>query len=343
MEPFAKTLTEWYLKHRRDLPWRDTRDPYPIWLSEIILQQTRVAQGLPYFLRFTESFPNIRALADADEETILRHWQGLGYYSRARNLHAAAKFVSGNLGGKFPGDYESLRRLKGVGDYTAAAIASFAYGEAVPVVDGNVFRVLSRYFGIETDIATPVAKKQFRALARELMPKSDAATFNQAIMEFGALQCVPKSPDCGVCPFNGSCVALKKRIVSRLPVKSKKAKSKDRFLHYLVLIDESGNTSIRKRSENDIWHNLYEFPMVETNMASEPDDALKRYYIDEKIKSIKPLPHFETVHKLTHQNLHIRFSEIAVEGLLDNGIPPAGLAGFAMPAVLVKFAEKHWK
>ena len=221
---FTNLLIQWYLQNKRDLPWRKTTNPYPIWLSEIMLQQTRVAQGLPYFLSFTEAFPTVRDLADAEEEQVLKLWQGLGYYSRARNLHATAKQVAYEMGGVFPGTYKELLTLKGVGEYTAAAIASIAYGEPVPVVDGNVFRVLSRYFDVETDIASPAAKKEFKELAAALLPKEQASLFNQAMMEFGALQCVPRNPDCGSCVFNDSCAALQKKKVDSLPVKLKKTK-----------------------------------------------------------------------------------------------------------------------
>lgn len=222
---FYKTLIKWYLQNKRDLPWRKTIDPYPIWLSEIMLQQTRVAQGTPYFLSFTTNFPTVFDLANANEEQVLKLWQGLGYYSRARNLHKTAQTVANEMGGIFPNNYKDLLKLKGVGEYTAAAIASFSYNECVPVVDGNVFRVLSRYFDIKTDIAQASAKKEFSSLAFELMPKDNPAQFNQAIMEFGALQCVPKSPNCSICVFNDSCLALQKGIVDQLPVKSKKLKS----------------------------------------------------------------------------------------------------------------------
>ena len=227
---FYNYLIKWYLENKRDLPWRKTTNPYHIWLSEIMLQQTRVAQGMPYFLSFVEAFPTVFDLAKAEEEQVLKLWQGLGYYSRARNLHKTAQYIATELNGVFPDNYKDLLQLKGVGDYTAAAIASFSYNEAVPVVDGNVFRVLSRYFDLDTDIAQAFAKKEFAALAFELMPKDTPATFNQAIMEFGALQCVPKNPDCAVCVFNESCAALQKKKVELLPVKSKKSKSEEPLL-----------------------------------------------------------------------------------------------------------------
>ena len=210
---FSNSLTAWYLQNKRDLPWRNTTDPYKIWLSEIMLQQTRVAQGLPYFLRFIESFPTVFDLANASEEEVLKLWQGLGYYSRARNLHATAKIIANDYGGDFPNNFKELLKLKGVGDYTAAAIASFSFNEVIPVVDGNVYRVLARYFDIETNIALPKAKKEFFELASELISKENPALFNQAIMEFGALQCVPQNPDCSKCVLNSSCLGLQKKKV----------------------------------------------------------------------------------------------------------------------------------
>ena len=273
---FSNLLIQWYLRNKRDLPWRNTTNPYPIWLSEIMLQQTRVAQGMPYFLSFTAAFPTVFDLAKADEEQVLKLWQGLGYYSRARNLHKTAQYVADELSGVFPVTYKELLQLKGIGEYTAAAIASFSYNEVVPVVDGNVFRVLSRYFDVETDIAAASAKKEFAALAFELMPKDNPAIFNQAIMEFGALQCVPKSPNCGICVFNESCAALQKNKVDQLPVKSKKLKVRNRFFNYLVVNDENENTIIQKRTDKGIWHNLYEFPLIETEKVEDFDCITER-------------------------------------------------------------------
>ena len=223
---FSEILTDWYLENKRDLPWRKTTNPYYIWLSEIMLQQTRVAQGLPYYEAFTKVFPTVFDLANASEEQVLKLWQGLGYYSRARNLHATAKHIANDLDGIFPSDYKNLLKLKGVGEYTAAAIASFSYNEVVPVVDGNVFRVLSRYYNVETNIASAKAKKEFTLLAQEVISKDNPALFNQTIMEFGALQCVPKNPNCTICPLNTSCAALWLKKVSELPVKIKKLKVK---------------------------------------------------------------------------------------------------------------------
>ena len=338
---FDKTLNDWYLRHKRELPWRDTDNPYFIWLSEIILQQTRVAQGLPYYLQFINVFPTVFDLASADEQQVLKLWQGLGYYSRARNLHKTAKYVAFELNGIFPDTYTSLLKLNGVGAYTAAAIASFSYGEPVAVVDGNVFRVLARYFDIETDIASPAARKEFTELAHELMPKNHPAMFNQAIMEFGAMQCVPKSPDCGVCPLQSGCLALKYGRVGQLPVKSKKAKPKNRYFHYLVLADELENTAIVKRTAKGIWHNLYEFPLIESENLPEPE-VFKALVPENEILSVAELHSNAVSHKLTHQNLHIRFHKVTVGGTLNSGITAEELHGFPFPIVLFNFIEKHW-
>lgn len=344
---FSKSLIQWYLQNKRDLPWRKTTAAYPIWLSEIMLQQTRVAQGLPYFLRFTEAFPTVKHMADAPEEQVLKLWQGLGYYSRARNLHATAKQVSFEMDGHFPPTYAGLLKLKGVGEYTAAAIASIAYGEPVPVVDGNVYRVLSRVFGIETDISSGPAKKQFTELAASLLPKNDAATFNQAMMEFGALQCVPKSPNCGICIFNTGCVAFQTGRVDRLPVKLKKTKVTNRYFNYLIIKDANGNSVINKRTAKGIWHNLYEFPLLETENETTPEQAatlIKEFEgFDFKPESITLLHPELIVHKLSHQHLHIRFWEVQAGTILPQAVGIQQLKSFPFPIVIYNFIEKHWE
>ena len=345
MMDFSNVLIKWYLQNKRDLPWRKTDNPYLIWLSEIMLQQTRVAQGTPYFLSFTTAFPTVFDLANADEEQVLKLWQGLGYYSRARNLHKTAQFVANELAGKFPDNYNELLKLKGVGEYTAAAIASFSYNEAVPVVDGNVFRVLSRYFDVETDIASASAKKEFAALAFELMPKDNPAIFNQAIMEFGALQCVPKNPNCGVCVFNTSCAALQKKKVDQLPVKSKKLKVRNRFFNYLVVSDDNGNTQIQKRTAKGIWHNLSEFPLIETDAPEDFDFISKTvqndFFKNNTIISIEDHNGQNIVHKLSHQHLHIKFWKIRVGGTLENGVDAMTLKTFPFPIVIFNFIENE--
>ncbi|MFV8345163.1 A/G-specific adenine glycosylase [Flavobacterium sp. ZB4P13] len=341
---FSNSLVQWYLQNKRDLPWRNTADPYPIWLSEIMLQQTRVAQGMPYFLSFTTAFPTVFDLAKANEEQVLKLWQGLGYYSRARNLHKTAQHIAFDLSGIFPGNYNDLLKLKGVGEYTAAAIASFSYNEAVPVVDGNVFRVLSRYFDMDTDIAQASAKKEFAALAFELMPKDNPATFNQAIMEFGALQCVPKSPNCGICVFNESCAALQKNKVDQLPVKSKKLKVRNRYFNYLVVADEMGNTIIQKRTDKGIWHNLYEFPLIETDKEEDFDCISEQiqndFFKDNSILSVSECNEKSIIHKLSHQHLHIKFWKVSVKGTIENGIDGETLRTFPFPIVIHNFIEK---
>ena len=342
---FTNSLTIWYLQNKRDLPWRKTTNPYAIWLSEIILQQTRVAQGTPYFLNFLSTFPTVFDLANANEEQVLKLWQGLGYYSRARNLHKTAQHIASDLSGVFPDNYNDLLKLKGVGEYTAAAIASFAYNEPVAVVDGNVFRLLSRYFDLDTDIALASAKKEFAALAFELMPKNNPALFNQAIMEFGALQCVPKSPNCSVCIFNGTCAALQKKKVDQLPVKSKKGKVRNRFFNYLVVADEKENTIIQKRTEKGIWHNLYEFPLIETEALVDFDfisNALENdFFTNNKVISILECNPMGIIHKLSHQHLNIKFWKVTVSGTIENGITTEFMKTFPFPIVIFNFIEMN--
>ncbi|MCY1482387.1 putative A/G-specific adenine glycosylase YfhQ [compost metagenome] len=341
---FSNSLIQWYLQNKRDLPWRNTVNPYHIWLSEIMLQQTRVAQGLPYFLSFTASFPTVFDLANADEEQVLKLWQGLGYYSRARNLHNTAKYVAFELDGIFPDNYKDLLQLKGVGEYTAAAIASFSYNEVVPVVDGNVFRVLSRYFDIETDIASSGAKKEFTELAAALIPKDKPALFNQAIMEFGALQCVPKNPDCEICVLNSGCMALQKHKVNQLPVKLKKTKVRNRYFNYLVFSDDNEQYVLRKRTEKGIWHNLYEFPLIETESEIDFDEISKliseEYGSKFEILSIKPLNNESILHKLSHQHLYIRFLRVKIQGVAENAISYESMISFPFPIVIHNFIEK---
>jgi A/G-specific adenine glycosylase len=342
---FSKVLIQWYLSNKRDLPWRNTTNPYLIWLSEIMLQQTRVAQGTPYFLSFTTAFPTVFDLAKANEEQVLKLWQGLGYYSRARNLHQTAKLVAYELQGVFPATYKELLGLKGVGEYTAAAIASFSYNEVVPVVDGNVFRVLSRYFDVETDIALASAKKEFAALALELMPKNDPATFNQAIMEFGALQCVPRNPNCSICVFNDSCAALQKNKVDQLPVKSKKLKVRNRYFNYLVVEDDNEHTVIQKRTAKGIWHNLYEFPLIETEDEVDFDfisPIIQNEFFKANIKrSIGLCNEKSIIHKLSHQHLYIKFWKVNLKGVLENGLNQDELKTFPFPIVIHNFIESE--
>ncbi len=261
---FRSKLLEWHNHNVRPMPWKDTKDPYTIWLSEIILQQTRVEQGTPYYLAFIKKYPTIHDLARADEDEVMKLWQGLGYYTRARNLHYTAKYINNELGGHFPKNYEDILKLKGVGAYTAAAIASFAFDLPHAVLDGNVYRGLSRFFGIKTPIDSNAGKKQFFLLANKLILKDKAALYNQAIMNFGALCCTPANPDCSNCPLQSKCYAHNNDQVNTLPVKTKKIVRKHRFFNYLI-IKYKGKIYLEKRSRNDIWKNLYQFPLIETS------------------------------------------------------------------------------
>ena len=263
---FAATLLQWFKNNGRSLPWRETKDAYAIWLSEVILQQTRIAQGMSYWERFMAQWPTVNDLAAATEDEVLKAWQGLGYYSRARNLHTAAQQVV-ELDG-FPQTFKELKTLKGVGDYTAAAIASIAFGEPVAVVDGNVYRVLSRYFGIDTPIDSTEGKKEFQALAQSLLPINEPADYNEAIMDFGAMQCTPNSPHCSACPLCETCVAFREQRINELPVKSKKVKQRERHFTYLY-IEYEGKIAIHQRGAGDIWQGLWEFPQAEQLTSSE--------------------------------------------------------------------------
>ena len=311
MDKFDDILEVWYEQNGRCLPWRDTRNPYKIWISEIILQQTRVTQGYAYYCRFVNRFPDVRSLAEADEDEVMKYWQGLGYYSRARNLHAAAKSIASL--DSFPSSYKEIRALKGVGDYTAAAIASFAFDLPCAVVDGNVYRVLSRWMGIGEPIDTAAGKKLFAGLAQELLDKEHPARYNQAIMDFGALVCTPASPRCGECPLADSCVALAKGTVGQLPVKQHKTKTRNRYFTYLY-IRSAGNTFIRKRTGEDIWKNLYELPLIEADHQLTEEEILVHPLFLSLIKghsvgflrlSIK-----RTKHILSHQVIWTDFYEV---------------------------------
>jgi len=268
---FAATLLQWFKNNGRSLPWRETKDAYAIWLSEVILQQTRIVQGMSYWERFMAQWPTVNDLAAATENEVLKAWQGLGYYSRARNLHTAARQVM-ELGG-FPQTFKELKTLKGVGDYTAAAIASIAFGEPVAVVDGNVYRVLSRYYGIDTPIDSTEGKKEFQALAQSLLPINEPADYNEAIMDFGATQCTPNSPHCSACPLCETCVSFREQRINELPVKSKKVKQRERHFTY-IYIEYEGKIAIHQRGAGDIWQGLWEFPQEE-HLTSSEDSAWK--------------------------------------------------------------------
>lgn len=315
---FSQKLISWYKKNKRDLPWRNTTNPYKIWLSEIILQQTRVNQGLSYYYKFIENFPTVNDLANASEQEVLKLWQGLGYYSRARNLHATAKVITKEYKSVFPNDYNSILSLKGIGEYTAAAIASFAYHLPYPVVDGNVFRVLSRIYGIDTPIDTPAGKKAFYTLAKELINKKQAALHNQAIMEFGALVCTPKNPDCESCIFNNSCAALANKQIDLLPIKSKKIKQTNRFFNYLIIKTDTSETFIAERKNSDIWKGLYDFPLVETlEKISSFNELSKQPTFQELLPESATLVlnkvSVETKHILSHQKIYATFWHITAD------------------------------
>ena len=342
---FAKNLIGWYLDNKRDLPWRSTKDPYFIWLSEIILQQTRVAQGTPYYLAFTSAFKDVKSLAAAPQQEVLKLWQGLGYYSRARNLHIAAKYVANELDGKFPSTYKGLLQLKGVGDYTASAVGSICFDLPTAVVDGNVYRVLSRLFGITTPINTTQGIKDFKALAQQLLDTSQPGTYNEALMEFGARFCVPQNPDCEQCIFKYKCDAYKNKQVANLPVKLKKVKVKKRYFNYIVILSENGNTVLQQRTKKGIWQQLYEFPLVETpHLVAQ--DALRKEIQFNRISSLYDLDTltlFEetaVVHKLSHQHLYTRFWIAQTKSKLPKGLPVDGIEQYAVPVLISNFISK---
>ncbi|MFN8349279.1 MAG: A/G-specific adenine glycosylase [Spirosomataceae bacterium] len=305
---FAEKVIRWYKHNHRDLPWRHTRDPYFIWLSEVILQQTRIAQGLPYYERFITAYPTVFDLASAPEQEVIRHWQGLGYYSRARNLHQTAKYIVRELDGRFPDSYLGLLQLKGIGPYTAAAIASFAYDEAVAVVDGNVYRVLARVFGIETDISSTQGQKQFSQLANRLIPPDRPAIYNQAVMEFGAIHCTPLSPDCLLCPLQAECNANATGRVNQLPVKLKKTKVRERFFNYFVFV-QGDLVAMRQRTERDVWAQLYDFHLIETDsLISSPDELPDSESLSELLSKAAIMPPTRVYTQLlSHQRIRAQF------------------------------------
>tara|TARA_R110000796_G_scaffold250788_3_gene380618 strand:+ start:21070 stop:22113 length:1044 start_codon:yes stop_codon:yes gene_type:complete len=341
---FSKKILAWYAENKRDLPWRNTVNPYNIWLSEIMLQQTRVAQGTPYYLKFIKIFPSVNDLANASEEKILKLWQGLGYYSRARNLHATAKLVSEKYNGNFPNSYNELLQLKGVGDYTASAIASISFDIPEPVVDGNVYRVLSRYFGVTLPINSSDGIKYFKELARKVMDTDHIRDYNQGIMEFGAIQCTPKNPSCNDCPLNSSCVALKEKKVGELPVKLKKLKIKNRYFNYLVIIDEHNRTVLQQRIGKGIWQHLYEFPLIELDQdipldKSEIDKRLKKLLIFDEEYEVYPLNENKIIHKLSHQHLYTTFWVLNVVGNIPDGIKVSEIGKYPVPVLIADFIK----
>jgi len=318
MSQNIKNLLSWYQIHKRNLPWRHSSHPYHIWLSEVILQQTRVDQGLPYYIRFLERFPNVQTLAEADQQEVYKLWQGLGYYSRADNMLRAAREVVEKFAGHFPADLTLLKSLPGIGPYTAAAIASLAFGLPHAVVDGNVYRVLARAYGIDTPINSAKAHKQFQQLAESLMPKHEAANFNQAMMELGALVCKPANPECGTCPLSDMCFAFNNKQTDRFPVKNPKTKQKEIYLNYFVINTIKADkpcTFIYKRPKGDIWANLYDFPFVQTEAPLEWEKALSeavnRGWFAPASVAINHVS-ADYKHLLTHRKIFARFISITI-------------------------------
>lgn len=344
----SEKLIKWYEANKRDLPWRNTNDPYKIWLSEIILQQTRVEQGLPYYLHFINTYADVQCLANAPEDQVMRSWQGLGYYSRARNLHFAAKQIVSDYNSEFPNTYNEIIKLKGIGEYTAAAIASFAFKEAKPVLDGNVFRFCARYFGLHHPIDDTKTKKVFYEIINEIIDQNSPDIFNQAIMEFGAMQCKPASPNCNECIFSDSCYAFKENKVADLPIKSKKLKRRTRFFNYLIIETKDQLKPIQKRTAKDIWQNLYEFPVIESahslaepellEFSSTQNLLTKQAVLLEKSAEIK--------HILSHQDIFARFWKISDPAFLSQNagkylfVKDEELRDFALPRLIELYLEK---
>lgn len=340
MIKLTQQVLHFHTKTSRDIPLRKTKNPYYIWLREVILQQTRIAQGLPYFVKFIKTFPTVFDLANASEETVLKLWQGLGYYSRAKNLHYTAKYIADKLNGEFPNNYKELLKLKGVGEYTAAAIASICFDEPKAAIDGNVYRVLSRYFGIETPINSTKGKKEFKELAKTLIDKEQPGAYNQAMMDFGAVHCKPQKPLCKQCNLNDNCIAFKKEKVSNLPVKLKKAKIKNRFFNYLFVVTKDKKTILTQRTKKGIWQGLYEFPLIET-----PNKINKQQLINSK--EFKKLFVCKTevylfnskdiVHKLSHQHLHTKFWVVNTSSIATELISIEQIYKLPVPVLIERF------
>lgn len=344
MDKVSDILIAWYDREGRDLPWRRTRDPYRIWLSEVILQQTRVAQGMDYWLRFTERFPDVGSLAAAKQDEVLKLWQGLGYYSRARNLHAAARQVVEQFGGVFPVSFEDVHSLRGVGDYTAAAVCSAAYDAPCAVVDGNVFRVLSRLFDLDIPIDTTSGRRAFAELAQSQLDPARPGLYNQAIMDFGALSCTPAQPRCEECPLAGRCLALAAGTVAERPVKQGRTKVCDRWFNYLH-VTAGGTTLLHRRGAGDIWEGLYEFPLIETEHAVEFAElaASEAFHgvlggVEWHLVRSVAMPR----HQLSHQTLHAVFHRIeVVDGLDSPAVPTASLGDYALPRLIDRYLIKY--
>ncbi|MCO4293384.1 A/G-specific adenine glycosylase [Solitalea sp. MAHUQ-68] len=345
---FVEEVTKWYEINSRELPWRNTSDAYIIWLSEIILQQTRVEQGMPYFYKFKERFVTVNDFAQASEDEVLKLWQGLGYYSRARNMHATAKSVMTDHNGVFPTDYYQLLKLKGIGEYTAAAISSFSSNAPHAVVDGNVYRLLSRYFGISTPIDSTKGKKQFKELAYDLLKEAVPRVYNQAVMEFGAIQCKPANPNCENCPLQINCVAYIQQTISSLPVKSKKTAVKERFFNYLIFRNNN-NLLLNKRVSKDIWQNMYDFPLVESQTRLSEQELVSSSQFQDIVNANDALimsVSNEQKHVLSHQIIYAKFWEIESKypktSLLENEfwVGEEEFESYAFPKLVDNYLKK---
>lgn len=340
MTDFHLLITNWYRQNSRKLPWRETKDPYFIWLSEIILQQTRVDQGMSYYLKFTTNYPSVEDLAKASEQQVLNDWQGLGYYSRARNLHATAKYISGELNNEFPNNYDEILKLKGVGPYTAAAISSFVFNERKAVVDGNVYRVLSRIFDIETPIDSSEGKKQFQELADSLISEENPGEFNQAIMEFGATYCVPSNPNCDGCIFNMKCLGRENGNVQDRPIKVGKTKVRNRYFYYAVF-SENKRICVKKRIERDIWQEMYDFPLLESEHRLTEGELINHFWTEVKLKPYKIST--EVCHVLSHQKIFaqfIHFDSIPSE-FNEKVVAFEDLNSLPLPRLIDRYLENH--
>jgi A/G-specific adenine glycosylase len=347
---FSDTLISWYRNNKRELPWRNTNDAYLIWLSEIILQQTRVEQGMPYYFKFSEQYPDVKSFAAATEDDILRLWQGLGYYSRGRNMLKTAKLIVAQFNAVFPTSHQDLIKLTGIGDYTAAAISSFAVNEAKAVVDGNVYRLLARYFGVDTPINSTKGKKQFQEIADELINPNNAGEHNQAMIEFGALQCKPKNPNCAICPFISTCFAYQNQKVTELPVKLKKLKIRERFF-YFFLMEHKGQILIKRRGNEDIWAGLHDLPSLEFIERTD-FESLTSHHDFQSFFPDNVIIHAvsdEIKHVLTHQRIYARFVHIdsfKEEAIAQNDwflVNVDDLHQYGQPKLIFEFLKNFYK
>ena len=343
---FSKILLNWYKINSRDFPWRRTKDPYKIWLSEIILQQTRIEQGMPYYIKFIKRFPTIFHLAKSKEEVIFKLWQGLGYYSRASNLHFTAKFIVKKYNGEFPKSFVELKKLKGIGDYTASAIASICFDISEAVIDGNVYRFLSRFFGIDTPINTNLGFKIFKEKANKLIKGNSPGDFNQAIMDFGSIQCKPKKPNCKACIFSTKCFALKNKKVEYYPQKKNNLELKTRFFNYLVIYNSKKQIVLEKINRKGIWNKLYQFPLIESDkIINHPDNKFQEIiqkFSNEQSSQITLINKKLITHKLSHQKLIIQFWGIKLDDIYSLPVKKNKIFSLPVPIVIEKFLTQFY-